>query len=90
VDVTTQLVGFPARPPKNMLEFALNMLEAVSRDLTRANHTSDDYDRTIPINTDSVGTTTFDLVQADLDFLIDTGFAHTRAFLDDYDKKRSA
>jgi hypothetical protein len=90
VDVTTQLVGFPARPPKNMLEFALNMLEAVSRDLTRANHTSDDYDRTIPINTDYVGTTTFDLVQEDLDFLISTGFAHTSAFLDDYDKKRSA
>ena len=37
LDVTTQLVGFPARPPKNMLEFALNMLEAVTRDLTRAN-----------------------------------------------------
>jgi len=90
VDVTTQLVGFPARPPKNMLEFALNMLEAVSRDLTRANHTSDDYDRTIPINTDYVGTTTFDLVQDDLTFLIDTGFAHTQAFLDDYDRKRSA
>jgi arachidonate 5-lipoxygenase len=81
LDVTTQLVGFPARPPKNMLEFALNMLEAVTRDLTRANQGLGDRDRIVPIDTDYVGTTTFDLVQADLDFMVNSGRNHTKAFL---------
>ena len=82
VDVTTQLVGFPARHPKTVLDFALNMLEAVSRDLTRANYQSIDRQRTVPINTDYVGTTTFDLEQADLEFLIETGRRHTQSFLE--------
>jgi hypothetical protein len=81
LDVTTQLVGFPARPPKNMLEFALNMLEAVTRDLTRANQGLGDRDRIVPIDTDYVGTTTFDLVQADLDFMVNSGRNHTKSFL---------
>ena len=81
LDVTTQLVGFPARPPKNMLEFALNMLEAVTRDLTRANQGLGDRDRIVPIDTDYVGTTTFDLVQDDLDFMVNSGRNHTKAFL---------
>ena len=84
VDVTTQLVGFPARHPRTMLDFALNMLEAVNRDLTRANYSSLDRRRTVPINTDYVGTTTFDLERDDLTFLIETGRRHTRSFLDDY------
>jgi len=82
LDITTQLVGFPALPPKNMVEFALNMLEAVTRDLTRANQGLGDRDRTAPINTDYVGTTTFALVQEDLDFLVATGRNNTRAFID--------
>jgi hypothetical protein len=82
VDVTTQLVGFPARHPKTVLDFALNMLEAVSRDLTRANYQTIDRVRTVPINTDYVGTTTFDLEQADLEFLIETGSRHTQSFLE--------
>jgi hypothetical protein len=82
LDVTTQLVGFPARAPKNMLEFALNMLEAVTRDLTRANQGLGDRDRTVPIDTDYIGTTTFDLVQDDLDFMVNSGRAHTKSCLD--------
>ena len=82
LDVTTSLVGFPSRPPKNILEFAMNMLEAVTRDLTRSNQTVDDRPRTIPINTDYVGTTTFNLEAADLKWMIETGRAHTKAFLD--------
>jgi hypothetical protein len=81
VDVTTQLVGFPARHPKTVLDFALNMLDAVSRDLTRANYQSIDRKRTVPINTDYVGTTTFDLESEDFGFLIETGRIHTESFL---------
>ena len=82
LDVTTSLVGFPARPPKNIVDFAMNMIEAVSRDLTRSNQTSDDRPRTIPISTDYIGTTTFNLVDADLQFMIESGRKHTKAFLD--------
>lgn len=82
LDVTTSLVGFPARPPRNILEFAMNMLEAVTRDLTRSNQTAEDRPRTVPINTDYVGTTTFNLEEADLKWLIETGRTHTKAFLD--------
>ena len=54
----------------------------VSRDLTRSNQTSDDRPRTIPISTDYIGTTTFNLVDADLQFMIESGRKHTKAFLD--------
>jgi arachidonate 5-lipoxygenase len=84
IDVTTKLVGFPARHPKSVVDFAMNLLEAVSRDLTRANQQSVDQARTSPINTDYVGTTTFDLEKDDLDFLVETGRIHTQSFLNSF------
>jgi arachidonate 5-lipoxygenase len=90
VDVTTQLVGFPARPTASVLDFALNMLDAVNRDLTRANFRAQDRFRIVPINTDYVGTTTFDLTKDDLDFLVETGRRHTRGFLDDFRRHAEA
>jgi hypothetical protein len=84
VDVTTQLVGFPARPTTSVLDFALNILEAVNRDLTRANFRALDRLRIVPINTDYVGTTTFDLVAEDFAFLVETGRRHVDGFLDEY------
>jgi hypothetical protein len=87
VDVTTQLVGFPARPTASVLDFALNMLEAVNRDLTRANFRAQDRLRTAPINTDYVGTTTFDLVKDDFEFLVETGRRHAQGFLDEYRRR---
>jgi Ca2+-binding EF-hand superfamily protein len=84
IDITTKLVGFPARHPKTVVDFAMNLLEAVSRDLTRANQQPIDQRRTSPINTDYVGTTTFDLEKDDLDFLIETGRIHTQSFLNSF------
>lgn len=85
LDVTTQLVGFPAKPPRNTVDFAMNMLEAVNRDLARSSQGLGDRDRTVPINTDYVGTTTFDLEPEDLDFLLETGRRHAAAVLDTRD-----
>lgn len=87
VDVTTQLVGFPARPTTSILDFALNMLEAVNRDLTRANLHVQDRRRIAPINTDYVRTTTFDLVKDDFEFLVETGRRHAQGFLDEYRRR---
>jgi arachidonate 5-lipoxygenase len=83
VDTTTQLVGFAARQPRSTAEFALNLLEAVSRDLTRANHDADDRARTVGINTDYIGTQSFELEEGDYEFLLATGRLATRAFLND-------
>ena len=88
VDVTTQLIGFPARPTKSILDFALNMFEAVNRDLTRANFRAQDRQRTAPINTDYVGTTTFDLEKEDFNFLVETGRRHVQGFLDEYRRRQ--
>ena len=66
---------------KNILEFALNMLEAVTRDFSRANQGLGERDRIVPIDTDYAGTTTFDLVQDDPGFMINSGRNHTKAFL---------
>lgn len=90
VDVTTQLVGFPARPPTSLLGFASNLLDAMSRDLTRANHAPGDRERTIPIGTDYVTTQTFDLASQDLEFLLDSARRATRAFLLEYDELHGA
>lgn len=90
VDVTTLLVGFPARPTASVLDFALNMLDAVNRDLTRANFQAQDRFRIVPINTDYVGTTTFDLTKDDLDFLVETGRRHAQGFLEDFVRRANA
>lgn len=84
--VTAQLVGFPARPPRTAGDYAHNLLDAVSRELTRANHDPADRVRTVPINTDYVSTQSFGLVQADLDFLVESGRRATAAFLTEWEE----
>jgi hypothetical protein len=85
VDLTTQLVGFPARPPRTLLAFANNLMDAISRDLTRANFTSQDRVRTVPISTDYVTTQSFNLEARDLEFLVESARRSTRAFLLEFD-----
>ncbi|MGB7962032.1 MAG: patatin-like phospholipase family protein, partial [Propionicimonas sp.] len=86
-DLTTQLVGFPARPPRTMVGFAANLFDAVSRDLGRAAFTPGDRSRTVPICTDYVTTRSFDLEPADFEFLVESARRGTRAFLLEYDQQ---
>jgi arachidonate 5-lipoxygenase len=88
-DLTTQLVGYPARPPRTLAGFAANLFDAVSRDLSRATLTPEERDRTVPICTDYITTRSFDLVAGDLAFLIESARRSTRAFLLDYDAQRA-
>lgn len=85
-DLTTQLVGFPARPPRSMAGFAANLFDAVTRDLSRAALSPGDRSRTVPICTDYVTTRTFDLEPADFEFLVESARRSTRAFLLEYDQ----
>lgn len=89
VDLTTHLVGFPARPPRTLTGFAANIFDAVSRDLTRANYTSMDRARTVPICTDYVTTQSFDLEARDYEFLVESARRSTRAFLLEYDAEHA-
>ncbi len=88
-DLTTQLVGFPARPPRTLAGFAANLFDAVSRDLSRATYSPTSRARTVPICTDYVGTQAFDLVRADYAFLVDSARRSTRAFLLEHDQLRA-
>ncbi|MBK8459948.1 MAG: hypothetical protein IPL43_06990 [Micropruina sp.] len=88
-DLTTQLVGYPARPPRSLAGFAANLFDAVSRDLSRATVTPQERARTVPICTDYVTTRSFGLVAADLAFLIESAKRSTRAFLLDFDAQRA-
>lgn len=89
VDLTTHLVGFPARPPRTLAGFANNIFDAVSRDLTRANYTPTDRARTVPICTDYITTQSFDLEARDYEFLVESARRSTRAFLLEYDEGRA-
>ncbi|MGM0384653.1 MAG: patatin-like phospholipase family protein [Actinomycetota bacterium] len=89
VDLTTHLVGFPARPPRSLAGFAANLFDAVTRDLSRANSAPADRVRTVPVCTDYVTTQSFDLVAADFEFLLDSARRSTRAFLLEHEEKRS-
>ncbi len=89
-DLTTQLVGFPARPPRTLAGFAANLFDAVSRDLSRAAFSPTDRVRTVPICTDYVTTRSFDLVPADFEFLVESARRSTRAFLLEYDQQRDS
>jgi len=88
-DLTTQLVGFPARPPRTLAGFAANLFDAVTRDLSRAALSPSDRGRTVPICTDYVTTRSFDLVAADFEFLVESARRSTRAFLLEYDQPDS-
>lgn len=90
VDLTTKLVGFPARPPRSLAGFAANLFDAVTRDLSRANYSPADRDRTVPICTDYVTTQSFDLVKADYEFLLDSARRSTKAFLLEHEQQRAA
>ena len=88
-DLTTQLVGFPARPPRTMVGFAANLFDAVTRDLSRASFSPSDHFRTVPICTDYVTTRSFDLEPPDFEFLVESARRSTRAFLLEYDEQRN-
>ncbi|MGB2977688.1 MAG: patatin-like phospholipase family protein [Propionicimonas sp.] len=86
-DLTTQLVGFPARPPRTLAGFAANLFDAVSRDLSRTTFSPSDRARTVPICTDYVTTRSFDLEPPDFEFLVESARRSTRAFLLEYDQQ---
>ena len=71
----------------NLLFFAANLFDAVTRDLSRADSSPTDRMRTVPICTDYVTTRSFDLEAPDFEFLVESARRSTRAFLLEYDQQ---
>jgi predicted acylesterase/phospholipase RssA len=82
VDLTTRLTGGFRTKTVSMGDFMSNLLDTILATSQRKDMVKEDRDRTVPINTDYIGTSNFSLMDADYDFLVESGARYTRAFLD--------
>jgi predicted acylesterase/phospholipase RssA len=82
VDLTTRLTGGFRTKTLSVGDFMSNLLDTILATSQRKDMLREDRDRTVPINTDYIGTSDFKLMDADFDFLVETGARYTRAFLD--------
>lgn len=65
----------------SMGSFMHNLLETLLLNMQRTGIRAEDKSRTIPIDTDYIGTADFDCVEADFEFMIESARRQTRAFL---------
>jgi predicted acylesterase/phospholipase RssA len=84
IDLTTRLTGGFRTKTLSMGDFMSNLLDTILATSQRKDMLREDRDRTVPINTDYIGTSDFRLMDADYDFLVESGARYTRAFLDAY------
>ncbi|WP_257451586.1 patatin-like phospholipase family protein [Archangium lipolyticum] len=82
LDLTTRLTGGFRTKTLSVGDFMSNLLDTILTTSQRKDLRKEDRDRTVPINTDYIGTADFRLMDADFDFLVETGARYTRAFLD--------
>lgn len=84
VEVTTSSrLGLPS--PTSMAAFVSTVFNTLLMHLRRVTLLPEDRFRTVPIDTDYVGTADFDLLQPDRQFLLETGKRAARAFLKKYE-----
>jgi len=81
VDLTARTVGHYRTHSGSVGDFIWNLLETMLSTIQRAGLVEEDRLRTIPIDTDYVGTADFAVVDADREFLVEAGARQTRAFL---------
>ncbi|WP_084737160.1 patatin-like phospholipase family protein [Cystobacter ferrugineus] len=85
VDLTTRLMGgLRTRKALSVGDFMSGLLNTILASSQRKDMAPADRDRTVPIYTDYIGTSDFRLMDADYDFLVESGARYTRAFLDAY------
>jgi arachidonate 5-lipoxygenase len=68
--------------PTSMTNFMSTVFQTMVSHLRRLTLHPDDRLRTVPIDTDYIGTADFELEEGDRLFLLETGRRATRAFLD--------
>jgi arachidonate 5-lipoxygenase len=81
VDLTARTVGHYRTHSGSVGDFIWNLLETMLSTIQRAALVEEDRHRTVPIDTDYVGTADFAIVDADREFLVESGARQTRAFL---------
>ncbi|MCA9490647.1 MAG: patatin-like phospholipase family protein [Myxococcales bacterium] len=79
VDLTAHL-GLARSEPRSMSTFVSTVFNTLLMHLRRVSLVPDDRTRTVPIDTDYVSTTDFELDARDREFLLETGRRSTRAF----------
>jgi predicted acylesterase/phospholipase RssA len=85
VDLTTRLTGgFRTEKTLSVGGFMASLLDTILTTSQRKDMLKEDRDRTVPINTDYIGTTDFQLTSADYEFMVESGARYTRAFLAAY------
>ncbi len=89
-DPRSALTGIERRDCKTFQEFLAALFTAILNEMNRAAMKESDRERTVVIDTDYVHVDSFDLVQADKEFLIQSGANATNEFLDAYDSARDS
>lgn len=79
VDLTAHL-GLARSEPRSMSTFVSTVFNTLLMHLRRVSLHPDDRERTVPIDTDYVSTTDFQLEVLDREFLLESGRRSTRAF----------
>lgn len=90
LDLTAHAMGVGRTASGNVTAFMSNVFNTMLSHIRRSSLAHDDRYRTVPIDTDYVGTADFDLEPADRQFLLDTGAKATRGFLDAWEARRIA
>ena len=80
VDLTAH-ASLARNEPKSMSGFVATVFNTLLMHLRKVTLHPEDRDRTVPIDTDYVGTSDFELEGPDREFLLETGRRATRAFL---------
>ncbi len=81
LDLTARALGTRRTESPSVTSFMSNMFQTLVLQIRRSSLVHEDRARTVPIDTDYVGTADFDLEDADRAFLLETGARATRAVL---------
>jgi hypothetical protein len=88
VELTAHL-GMSRREPRSMTSFVSTVFNTLLMHLRKVTLHPEDRFRTLPIDTDYVGTADFDLEPGDREFLLETGRRAARAFLAQVEQDRA-
>ena len=84
IRITAHALGARRAETGSIGAFMTNVMQTMLFHIRKLNLNESDHDRTIPIDTDYVGTAHFALQEDDRRFLLETGRRATRAFLSRY------
>lgn len=84
IDLTARAMGSRRSSAGGLSGFMSNVFHTMLIHIRRSSLRHEDRGRTVPIDTDYIGTADFDLEDGDRSFLLDAGASSAAAFLDDW------